>query len=325
MAESTLSMKFSTLYGKVGQRAYGVLPASLTAPNIVEAKRWVNEGYRNFLASADWGFLYADAAITVWPAVTGTVVTQGAYTAPSTVCTATAAKFYASMVGQPLTFDTSETDYVIDGYTNTKVISLRGNASGELTDDTFTITPVGDYGLPDDYGQLIGTFNHAANTGLPKLRPSTPDEIRALRALAQTGADPQIYALKPRDFLEDLGQRWDLMLWPTPSAARVLTYQYRRNPALMDGDADYPVGAGAHGATILQFALAAWEQDIHRVEGMEHARLYGTGPTRPGLLVASLQIDARQRNQNLGYIQSGSPPAEGRNTPMDHDSGLTIT
>jgi hypothetical protein len=100
MAESTLSLKFSTIreaiahYAGYGRKA--TVAAGLTADELADVDAYHNEGMRDFLGALNWSFLAPVVSVTLWATVAESTVTATSSTA---TLTATAASFFATMVG----------------------------------------------------------------------------------------------------------------------------------------------------------------------------------------------------------------------------------
>jgi hypothetical protein len=91
-----------------------------------------------------WSFLSPQTTIVLWATTTGTVSGQGVYSSPSTTITATAAKFYTTMVGHSFTFDTSSTDYTIT--------SVGATATASTAADTCVTTACPTIGVRSPQG-----------------------------------------------------------------------------------------------------------------------------------------------------------------------------
>lgn len=316
MAESTLSLTFAQMYANIGAKLYG--NRSPTGADLTECKRIVNEGYTFFAAYHDWSFLHPETTISIYPNVSGTVDGSGVYGAPSTTITATAAVFYAALVGESIKFTTSGTSYVISAYTSTKIIVVTGNASGEAANDTFTITRDGNYTLPDDFAEPESKFAFGPDTGYPALEWTTPDVIRARRAANASGAIPRLCSLQSVALTAATGQRWELMIWPTPSTLATLYYQYLRNPAALSADADYPVGGMRYSSAVMACAYMIWEGEQGRTDGPEAVKAMR-------LLAAARLTDLRQQPRNLGYNRDCSDGQTRRaGDMMNWQNGLDI-
>jgi len=312
VSESTLSLTFANLYTDIGERLYAT--RTFSAAQKVVAQRLANDGLRRFLMMHEWGFLFPYTTIGVWPATTGTMAVDG--DGDTTVTDATNSPFYASMIGHKIVADTSETEHTISGYTSSSIVTVSADARAD-DGGTFTITPDGNYTLPDDFGVVMGSFLYAPSAGYPKLNASTPQAIRDTRALAGGGAWPRYWAVEPVAFDSTVGQRWQLLLYPTPATARLLHYQYRVNPALMDTDAEYPPGGMLHGDTIRQFGYAMAE--LHQT----HAR----GPEYDDALLmlqGSIALNATQYPPTVGMNNDPGMRRGGALDPMDRTSGVSI-
>jgi hypothetical protein len=66
-------------------------------------------------------------------------------------------------------------------------------------------------------------------------------------------------AIRPISSDGSNGQRFQLMLWPTPDAAYTVSYRYHALPAKLTASYPYPLGGEAHAETILASCLAVAE------------------------------------------------------------------
>ena len=315
--ESTLSLTFAQMYANIGAKLYG--NRSPTGADLTECKRIVNEGYSFFVAYHDWSFLHPEAVLVLSPVVvTGTVVTQGVYSSPTTTVDSTVAKFTASMVGREFVFTDSGTSYTIVGYVDSTTVLLGGDASGEKSGDTFTITEDGNYTLPDDFAEPEGLFSFGPDTGYPPLRWVPADVIRVKRAASASGAIPTLCSLQAVELTAATGQRWELMVWPTPSTLTTLYYQYLRNPAALSADGDYPVGGMRYSPAVMACAYMIWEGEQGRTDGSEAVKAMR-------LLARAQMTDLRQHPRNLGTNRDNSDnDRQQRMDPMLWQTGLDI-
>ena len=245
---------------------------------------WINEGYRRFRRGSyidydktrkhhAWSFLKPEAELVLWTDVTGTVSGSPSYaggTGLSTI-TATAASFYASMIGQSFTFDTSETEYVVAGYTSSTVITVTGDASGEASDDTFTMTATGIYALPAGFGGMVENpvwvYDGYDNNDIIEVAGTLLDTNLRDDPNAGTTA---MWCKQPRNVSPGTSdQTWDIKVWRIPEYTRTVRYRYRRVIADLSESAktDYPVGGADHCDTIRAWAMAAAEAHTHKTDG----------------------------------------------------------
>ena len=256
---------------------------SPTASQSAECLELLNKGYRRFLRGEhidegiktyQFNFLKPISTLTLWPTTTGTTSGAPSAAAGSSTVTATAAKFYASMVGRSFTFDTSETSYTINGYTSTTVISVSGDASGEAAGDTFTITADGWYGLPDTFGGIVDPPTYVYDgSGTPDLVEITPAEMDEEIRDSTTAGTPEKWCLSARDAgTSTTGQTWDMRFHQIPTAVRVVRYRYRELQAGLTDAATYTPGGQDHCDTVLAAGLAEAERSKNIFNGPEEQK-----------------------------------------------------
>lgn len=218
----------------------------------------------------------------------GTVTGALSYTSPLTTVTITAANFLETMEGMILTFHTSGNSYTIGGFTDTTTVTLIGNAGGEkpadkvfvtgATDldsgDAFIITNTGDdYELPDDFGGAEGRFTFGADEGFVPIPQIDQGQLRALRMRTRNGR-PQFVALRMKSVstTPDAGQRYELMVWPTPDAAYTLHYEYRAIPQKLTDAKPFPLGGMRHSETLKASCLAVAELEMNDESDLHRSR-----------------------------------------------------
>lgn len=329
MAEPTLIQTFEEIRLDVAEElGFGRTESKWTAEKTLQVNRMVNAGYRRFLFSAmlpgekvphTWDFLEPLAEITVWPTVTATMSGVPVYDASKySTITVTADSFFPTMVGKEITFTDSGNSYTISSYSTTKVIVVLGDASGELSGDTVTITANGDYRLPDDFGGVKGSFHILGNTTvIINVEKVGVGIILNKRAnLTTYDYTPQYFAIKPVAIDGSSGQRHDLMLYPTPNETLVMQYQYSILPNVLDSTYPYPKGAEQFSEAITYACLAEVErrQRIDRGFREEYERLVAIAIQRD-------RLDALP--DNLGY--NGDVSINGKRRYYDRTVGADIT
>jgi len=309
MSEPTISLSFADLYAEVADYlGYGRSPAG---DKLAEVKRYANEGQARFLLGMDprthraytWSFLAPEATIVLWSSVAVSAITvSGTVSGGSTDLTAGGDSFHTSMVGHDITV-TDVGTFTITGYASATQVTVSGDAT--CSGKTFSISADGTYSLADDFALLVDDFHYTGGAGLGGVRPATVQEIRAMRSGAAATGRPQWYAVQPRSFDPATGQRWEVLVYPTPGADLAAYYRYRVNPDQMVNDTDFPLGGAVHGQAILQCALAVAEE--RRNDGQTFHQ------DRAGqLLSASIDLDARNKPRNLGPNADGSGVAGAR-------------
>jgi len=298
MSQSTISLTFEDLYNEIADYlGYGRSPAG---DRLAEVKRYANEGCARFLLGLDprthraytWSFLAPHAMITLWASVpTGGTTVSGTASGGSTNLTASAASFCASMIGHEITI-TDVGTFTITACTSGAEITVSGDAT--CSGKTFSIDADGTYTLPDDFAYLIDDFQYAASGPGRGIRPATIQDIRAMRSGGSSTGTPRWYAVQPRAFGPETGQRWEVLVHPVPGSDHTPHYRYRMIPDKMVNDADYPVGGSLHAQTVLACCLALAEERKNDGQTLHQDRARE-------LLTASIDLDAKNKPGNLGY------------------------
>jgi len=329
MSEPTGSMSFWDVVAAVAARKYigsqfpGDFPTETqidagswsghTADELTEASRWitackgiVNRAYKRILRAHDWAFLDQAATMTGWATATQTAVGAPSYAAPSSTVTVDAAMFYPSMVGATLTFGTSDTEWTIDGYTSSTVVTVSGDASGEAAGQEITVTADGMQRMPDNFsGEVIGNRIFYPPDGLGEaIQQAPPETIQNLRAACdQARQYSRIFAILA---VQDGGlQRWDIDFFPTWSTDTTLHYRHRVDEAKLTSDAtasDYPMGGAKFSSALLEAAYMQIELDAG-VKGPASEQFERA-------LAEAVRRDAAGRPRMLGYAYDGSEPEQ---------------
>ena len=273
MAESTLSLTLDTLrdeiadyfsYGTGGNGDYST--AGDTEKAVVN--RMIKRGLRLFMtppvlqgdiSAHRWSWLTPRTTITTFPVFSKVVTGLPVKDNGTSTVTLSTADFLATHVGQVMTFATSGAAYVIASFTNTSVVVVTGDASGEASGDTITIDN-DDLLLPDDFGGIEGDITFATAEGRPPILIVGEGRIRERRQYDTQADRPQIAAITPYTFTAATGQRWMLSLYPTPDQAYTLGYRYQRLFDMVAADGDFFWGGLPYGEAIIQACLAVSEQ-----------------------------------------------------------------
>lgn len=288
--EATVGGDYDTLRRRVGDYLGKSLdPDDWSQNDFDRIEDIIDAGYRQFLhppplpnerVSWQWTFLRPLASMTLWGTVSGAVSGTPTYSASAgtSAITATASKFYDTMVGKTLTFGTSGNTYTVASYTSTTAIAVTGDASGETSGDTFTVTADGDYQLSDDFGGIDGEiYFNSTSDAWSSVTITGEGRILALRqregSAGVTRETPEYCAVVPINSTSSSeGQRYSLMVWPALDAGGLHTarYRYHALQSRLTLARPYALGGAAHFQTLLQSCLAmaeAYQNDesgIHR-------------------------------------------------------------
>lgn len=159
-----------------------------------------------------------------------------------------------------------------------------------------TTAGIGEYALPDLFGMFDGpmTYDPSANAwGV--IRQVGETFLRGLlqRNSGVTGK-PTHYCVIDKNSDGALGQRKDVLFFPTPDSTYLLRAKYLILPNALTAQNPYPLGGEAHGQTIKAACLAAAENDLNDEKGIRWQ-------TFQELLAASISYDSQNRPENLGY------------------------
>jgi hypothetical protein len=275
MAESTLSVLYDDIREDIAfDIGYGRSSANWSNSQEANVNSILKKGLRQFYhppvlpgeANAhDWHFMNIATSQTVG-VTTGTM--SGTAT---TTMTATSGVFQDRMADvdfpATITFDTSGTAYIVDSVTSTSVVVLTTDASVEVSGDTFQISAQRDYDLPDDFGAINGILTFASTNYYNPIKIVGEGEIRNMRTGNVSTSFPYYAAIRSKNITGAVGQRQEIMFYPSPNGTYTLSYAYTPLPFNLTGSLTYPYGGEIHGQTIEASCLAEAEQFLGDEKG----------------------------------------------------------
>lgn len=329
MAEPTLAVQYSDLLAIVSRfLGYGEAPAAGERTN--DVLRCIKGGLRMFYRAHRWTFLEPQTTLTTGTAQTCTI----AYATTTVTCNG-----HGYSNGDAITFATDGTlpagmytetkYYVINSATNTfKFSATSGGAAVTLTSagsGTHTARKTTwYYDLPDGFGQFIGTLHHAADLNYAELKYIGVQTILEMRNTDDKIDQPRWFSIRPKSMAPSSGQRFEVMLYPEPDEAYVLSYQYRAVPDMIDSTTmPYPLGGAEHAETI-QEACLGWAEKFYLGAPDSHYADY-----MQVQLPLSIQRDSEKSPETLGKnvdCSADTYPVEGiHNTDPDRFEGITYS
>lgn len=168
---------------------------------------------------------------------------------------------------------------------------LRARAAITLGSGTATYT------LPDDFAGFLDERLSFTSTKTWSLKLTSMDDVQEhiqdYGTSMPTGiTQPLLAAVESvSSTLGTTGQRWQIVMWPTPASTLTITGQYRLNPAALATDTHYPLGGEAHSQTLLESCLAAAEEFQNDQVSTVHRERFAE------LLAASIALDTRLHTQ----------------------------
>lgn len=288
MAESTLSVTYADLKESVAHYlGYGRTSGNWTTRQTTNINDSVNRGLNEFYNHAmtpgmavphKWSFLNPRAEFIVWPTTTTAAITVSG--GGNTILTAASGTpFYPSMEKKTIvansaagsTWVSAGNSYTIDSYTSATVVNTTADASAD-NGRIFRVTADGDYTLPQDFQAIEGPLTYTTSTAPWVPIPMSGEaEIRQLRSVQSTGGIPLWAAIDPVPYDSSSAQRWQVMLFPTPSVIYTLLMRYTRAPNALSSDTDYPPGGTQYTECVRLMCEAAAEKEVRGERGPKYA------------------------------------------------------
>lgn len=162
------------------------------------------------------------------------------------------------------------------------------------------------YYMPDGfYGHVLSPFTYAENEGKGPIIEVREDQIRDKHAHATTTDWPREYAL--RRLTDDPKRRWEMIVWPGPSANDVLTGRVRLYPNRLIELTDKPNAGVEFDEAIVAACLAQAENEKEDAQAIKESQ-WAEALTR------AVAIDQGSAPRRLGYNADGSdgPRERGR-------------
>lgn len=307
MAESTLSLAYADLVATVGRFLGLGDPAGYGNPLTYGTKAYIVEqqikaGVRKFIFPPtvepgrpphSWSFLKPTTTLPLEaPFNDGTIdLVNGDATA--TITGGTLPTWIASGVlvyqGQsfPIASRTDGTHFELE----------TAWATDSVSGGTFTINQQ-DYDLPDSFGYAIGElfFQPGVTYGGPIQIVGEGIILAKRQQMSPFSGRPTMACIRYKPLVASTtdGQRQEILFWPAPDQAYLLSYKFAALPDKLSATAVYTYGGMAHAETLKEACLAAAEELENDAMG-----LHGQAFMRQ--LIASIGVDMRSVPHLLGY------------------------
>jgi len=169
------------------------------------------------------------------------------------------------------------------------------------------------YDLPEGFdGSFDGDLHYKTsdNTLWPPIRLISPAVLRAKKQVYNDTDRPEYAALQPKSFDATVGQRWQIIFFPAPSAVWTFYGRYKIRPLMIDGTDLYPLGGTAMAEVFLESCLAVAEKRFVEDSKIHHEEFMR-------LLLQAIDHDADVFSPDfLGYNADRSE-AGGRSNSLD--------
>jgi hypothetical protein len=161
-----------------------------------------------------------------------------------------------------------------------------------------TAANTADQSLPDDFGRLVDGFTFAAASGYPGVLADVGEgRIRELRQSNVSAGTPRMAGIRATAGTGAIGQRKEVMWYPTPNAVYVLSYKYEACTGKLTSQLPYPLGGLKHAETIRESCLAAAESSINDSQQV-HWNLFIS------MLISSIARDQEEGGRFFGNVGS---------------------
>ena len=168
-----------------------------------------------------------------------------------------------------------------------------------------------DYDLPDTFGGLIGDQITINESGLYQPIPVRGEgQVRAAHRASSLTGRPQYAAVRPKSSTGSTGQRFELLVYPTPDGVYTMEYRFNVLTGKLTVSLPYPLGGAEHGDTIMESCLSVAEQIKNNERGL-HTLAFKER------LAASVSYDRRMFSPpTLGYNGDNSDSRGGHSVAV---------
>ena len=309
MSESSLSVAFPELKAETGQYlGYGRTVGDFSADEDVLVEAIVQSAIRRVyyphairgpngepIVGHEWSFLRPSSTLYLGVSGTdGSVVT-------ATFDSATYADWttYGLIAGTDTVDITAGTGPTLTEYEISVVEATEltlASSPGDGTGLTFFISrDVANYTLPDDFNRLIGLLHHATDEHLPAIDIVSEGTILDMRSRGDLTGAPYYAAVREKSSTGSTGQRREIIFYPRPDKAYVLTYSYEAYSGILDDTYPYPLGGMHLSELYIESCLSVAEQRIDGEAGL-HTTLFER------LLVDAVMRDRKRGAKNFGMV-----------------------
>lgn len=301
MSESGLSIGLPDLRAEVGYylgMGRGVDKA-WTASQQAEIDSIIQSGVRRVyyppaisadMAGYEWSWLRPNETLNIYGKyATGTVtVVNGVVTLVGGVFPSNSASAWFAAAGQssvPIASRDSDTQLTLSDLTiNSPALS---SYSVEY--------PV--YPLPDNFGRLIGTLHYPEVAYRHTIQVIPASRLLDMRAYSNLSDDPAYCAIRYKSDDGSNGQRQEILLFPTPTNAWTLSYEYEAYSGALSDDFPYPLGGMQLAEVYFESCMAVAESRIQDELG-QHTQQFKE------LLVDAIARDRKRGAQRYGHMGS---------------------
>ena len=143
------------------------------------------------------------------------------------------------------------------------------------------------YTLPAGVTDIISeTFSYESGSNLARIARIDNNDISAIKSASAMVGDPRYYAIRTRPVGPNGVTSYEVEFYPTPNAARTVSYTGSISPPDLDEDNVYHLGGPQYSAAFLEACLAEAEKALDDLEGLHEKRFRE-------LLAAAIELDRK--------------------------------
>ena len=150
--------------------------------------------------------------------------------------------------------------------------------------------------LPDVFGRMIGEFHYALDIHRPPVIEVPLGSILDMRSSFDKTGYPDYFAFRYKSSDGSSGQRNEVLFYPAPDVAYVLSYEYEAYGYILSDTYPYPLGGSQLSELFKESCLAVAELEVLDEGNGNHAKQYQL------LLVDAILRDKRRRGKNYGQM-----------------------
>ena len=123
-----------------------------------------------------------------------------------------------------------------------------------------TISGENRYDLPDDFTDFSSPgFNYAPGTEKQMVSKVDSETMKSLQAQTDLSGPPKYFTVRAKKTLDGQKTMYEVIFYPNPDDAYVLSYQYSITPGEITAENPYHLGGAQHSQTFLQACFAEAE------------------------------------------------------------------
>lgn len=181
-----------------------------------------------------------------------------------------------------------------------------------------TVADQWEYPLPAEYAGIEGDITFSADSGVVYscLTSTVEQKIRQWRSQDDTSGTPRHFAIVALPHDRTMGQRYQLLLYPTPDSARTMQFRMLINTQAITKFAPFPYGGTQYGEAILASCLAIAELERDGIKGTRSQDWMEQ-------LAAAVLLDQDVHEPDILGMNLDGSVRHGRT--MDRTSGFDVT